>query len=265
MQVKLSSSSEILKAPISLPRRKHIPFFYRQVGTPNHNCIKHKKKKKKKKLSRHHSVETPRVSLKSPGSTLTLPSSSSGIAGAGDQEASFPNPQQQLLDTQTQCTSVGQLLLTWYWTPEPPPISRAALSLSLSLSSKNKNSWEHELSTRGRQKQNKSRKQKFSCNWRISNYFPNSSAKKWPRKKPKKRHQPTHPLASPDKSGCATVDPVGESIQSKPPIKKQKPSFYPGPALSSHRQRLTSYYKNSYCCCSWWDCEGALVFVAINK
>jgi hypothetical protein len=116
VQVKLSSSSEILKAPIRLPRRKHILFFfYRQVGTPNHNCIKHKSKNKKKKtLSSYHSVGPPRVSLKSPRSTLTLPSSSSGIAGAGDQEASFPNPQQQLLDTQTQCTSVGQLLLTWY-------------------------------------------------------------------------------------------------------------------------------------------------------
>jgi hypothetical protein len=47
--------------------------------------------------------------------------------------------------------------------------------------------------------------------------------------------------------------------------KSKKPSVYPGPALSSHRQRLTSYYTNSYCCYGWWDCEGASVFVAINK
>jgi hypothetical protein len=115
VQVKLSSSSEILKAPISLPRRKHtLFFFYRQVGTPNHNCIKHKNKNKKKTFQGITLSELLESLKRSPRSTLTLPSSSSGIAGAGVQEASFPNPQQQLLDTQTQCTSVGQLLPTSY-------------------------------------------------------------------------------------------------------------------------------------------------------
>jgi hypothetical protein len=115
LQVKLSSSSEILKAPISLPRRKHtLFFFYRQVGTPNHNCIKNKNKNKKKTFQGITLSELLESLKRSPRSTLTLPSSNSGIAGAGVQEASFPNPQQLLLDTQTQCTSVGQLLLTSY-------------------------------------------------------------------------------------------------------------------------------------------------------
>jgi hypothetical protein len=115
VQVKLSSSSEIFKAPISLPRRKH-SFLLLSTGRYTQSQLHQtQKQKQKKKTFQGITLSELLESLKrSPRSTLTLPSSSSGIAGAGVQEASFPNPQQQLLDTQTQCTSVGQLLPTSY-------------------------------------------------------------------------------------------------------------------------------------------------------